>query len=597
MSPAERRQVWLIALVLLLVTTAIYAPTFVVPYNFVSFDDQVYITHNQPVMTGLNAESIGWAATNPVGGNWHPITVLSHMLDVELYGDAPRGHHLTNVLLHVANGVLLFLVLRSMTSAIWPSALVAALFAWHPLRVESVAWVSERKDVLSMFFLLLTLAAYTRYARRGGRAPYLAMCVSFALGLMSKPMLVTLPFAMLLLDVWPLRRIAWLRSDEGRFPVASLWNVVVEKLPLLALVAISIATTLWAQTPGISNAPLAWRAANAINSYCAYIGQLFVPYPLYLPYLFVERSIPIGWTIAGAVALVATTGLVIATLGRWPFLAVGWFWYLGTLVPVIGLVQVGEQSMADRYTYVPLIGLGLMLAWSLAELARRGPVWQRAIVATTAAGLVVLVPMSIYQVTRWRDSETLFGHTLRYSPRNHVAYTALATEAFYGKDYETAARMAKQTLEFSPNPRQAMIVLAQSLARTGQTGEAISAYQQAVAMNPDKSLLLNEFARLLATCDDERFRNGSAAVRMARVANVKAGGQNPAVLDTLAAAYAEMGAWQQAIDTAVAAHAMAEMFLREGNPDAEPLVRGLEARLALYRQQKAYHVPLGVWEY
>lgn len=587
----------LIALVLALVTAAIYAPTFVVPYDFVTYDDQVYITQNKAVMSGLNWMSIRWAATNIVCGNWHPLTVWSHMLDIELYGDAPRGHHFTGVLLHVANGVLLFLVLRSMTSALWPSALVAALFAWHPLRVESVAWISERKDVLSTFFLFLALAAYTRYARRNERWAYAALVVSFALGLLAKPMLVTIPFALVLLDLWPLKRFGWWRTPNELFAAASLWRIVVEKLPLVVLTGIFIATTMWAQTEAIAEVSYSRRLGNAVISYCAYIGKMFFPYPLYIPYLNLDRNITLAWTIAGALFLIAVTVLVVAALRKRPYLAVGWFWYLGTLVPVIGLVQVGQQAMADRYTYVPMIGLYIMLAWSLAELAARGAVWRRAVVATAAVVLAALVPVTVYQVTLWRNSSTLFHHTLKFSPRNHIACTALATEAFYAGDYDRAYELARTAAEFAPNSHAATVVIAQSLARSGRTREALEMYSRAVAMTPDDALLLNEFARILATCDDARFRNGAAAVRVARTANVKAGGQNPAVLDTLAAAYAAMGAWQQAVDTANDALAMAQFYVREGAHDAEPLVRGIEMRLALYKQRKPYRVPLGIWQY
>lgn len=593
----ERKAVLLVAFGLALGTLAIYSATVIVPFDFVAFDDQVYIAHNKAVMTGLNAESIRWAFTNEVAGNWHPLTILSHMLDVELYGSEPRGHHFTGILFHAANGVLLFLVLRSMTGALWPSAFVAAMFAWHPLRVESVAWVSERKDVLSTFFLFLALAAYTRYARRGSWMAYAALLLSFALGLMAKPMLVTFPFLLVLLDVWPLRRFGWRQPGGAGFPAASLWQVVVEKLPLVMLTIIFIATTLHAQSIAMSEYPVTLRVQNALVSYVVYIKQMFVPYPLYLPYLYVERPLSSGLAFACAAVLLAITGVVVSMIARRPHLALGWFWYLGTLVPVIGIVQVGEQAMADRYTYVPLIGLSIMLAWSLQEIAARSAAGRRATVAFSTAALVLLAGASVWQVSLWRDTETLFGHTIRHSPQNHIAYTSLATQAYYRKDYEATLLNARKALECQTTSRNAVVVMAQALARSGKTGEALAAYQQAIPLSPNEYLLLNELARILATCDDARFRNGQSAVRLARMANDRAGGQNPAVLDTLAAGYAEMGAWDQAIQTATAAHNMARLFVREGAADAQPLVQGLERRLALYRQHKPFRAPLGVWEY
>ncbi|MBX3412343.1 MAG: glycosyltransferase family 39 protein [Pirellulales bacterium] len=597
---SEGRLILAISLVLAAVTTAIYAPTFVVSYQFIMFDDPMYVFDNIAVLSGLNARSARWAATNPVGNNWHPLTVLSHMLDVELYGTATGGHHFTNVFFHAASAALLFLVLRRMTGALWPSALVAALFAWHPLRVESVAWIAERKDVLSTFFMFVALACYARYAQHHGRLAYLAMLFSFVLGLLSKPMLVTFPFALLLLDIWPLRRVTWMRTSEQRFPTASSWRIVVEKLPLFVLVGVFIATTVWAQTGSMSHLPISIRLQNVVISYGIYVRQMFLPHPLYLPYLFVERTTGVAWTIIAGIALLATTLVALWQFRRRPYLAVGWFWYLGTLVPVIGIVQVGEQAHADRYTYVPMIGLYVMLAWLLQELAARGLVWRRAVLSVSGAALCVLIALSIVQVSYWRNNDTLFEHTLRYSPRNNVAYAALAAAAYRRNDYEDAIRLAQQSIEAVPASHlsySTMAVIAQSLARLGKTGEALNAYQKAIALNPEQALIISEFARILATCDDERFRNGPEAVRAARLANLQGQNQNPILLDTLAAAYAEIGAFEKAIETATTARSLAAHYRAEGAFDDDRVIRGIDQRLAFYRQRQPYRVPKGVWEY
>ncbi|MBX3415801.1 MAG: glycosyltransferase family 39 protein [Pirellulales bacterium] len=579
-------------------TTVIYAPTFVVPFDFLAFDDTFYVKDEPNINAGFRSGSLHWAFTSSVAANWHPVTVLSHMLDSQLYGLAPRGHHLTNVLLHAANVALLFWLLGRMTSRMWPSALVAAFFAWHPQRVESVAWVAERKDVLSTFFMLLALHAYTRYATDRRGAFYIAALAAFALGLMSKPMLVTLPFLLLLIDYWPLGRIAWLPSGASRVAPQTLVRLLVEKLPFLLLSLGAIYMTVWAQgrTGTIMQIPLAARVANALNSYWAYLGTTLYPYPLYVPYLFIERNVPLALTVLGAIALVAITLVAIFVRPR-AYFTTGWLWYVGTLVPVIGFVQVGEQSMADRYTYVPAIGLYLIIAWAMAELAERGTAWRRASLALSGAALLVLVVLSIVQVGYWRDTRTLFEHTLKFSPDSHSARMALAAQASYDGDHQLALVEARHALAIDARSNLAKVTIARSLARTGKTGEAIEAYAPAIAENPRLPILLVELARIHATCDEARYRNGPAAVRYALAAHQRFGAQNPMVLDTLAAAYAEAGNWPAAEQTATTALKMSQTLYAAGYTEVQPLIDGLEARLALYRQQKPYRVPLGVWKY
>ncbi len=358
------KAVILVSCFLFLAVLAVFGRT--VRYGFVNFDDDQYVYRNAHVTGGLSGQDVVWAFSHFYAANWHPLTWLSHMLDWDVYQQAAWGHHLSSVLLHAAAAILLFLALRRMTAALWPSALVAALFAIHPLRVESVAWIAERKDVLSGVFFMLTLLAYADYARRPGVLRYLWVVLAYVLGLMAKPMLVTVPLVLLLLDYWPLGRLgAWRRC-------------VLEKLPLLALAAASCVATILAQRAVIAAAadtfPFSWRLGNVPYSYVAYTVQFFYPVGLTPKYPYPPGGPP-GWqAIAAALTLGGVTILALLAARKHPYLIVGWLWYLGMLVPVIGLVQVGSQPMADRYTYLPQIGLSIMLAWPLARLANFQPV-------------------------------------------------------------------------------------------------------------------------------------------------------------------------------------------------------------------------------
>jgi hypothetical protein len=390
-ADANVRQDIVICMALAAAVAAAYAPLW--DAGFAGLDDHLYVSGNPHVQQGLTREGVAWALGSTKASNWHPLTWLSLMLDCQLFGAGAGSHHLVNVGFHVANSVLLFLVLRRMTGRRWPSALVVALFALHPLHVESVAWVAERKDVLSTLFWILTMGAYVRYARRPGVLRYLPVFAFLLLGLMAKPMLVTLPFVLLLLDYWPLGRLA--RAEAGATGLApsgevaggrraKVWRLVLEKVPLLVLAAASCVVTFAVQRHGEAVMPLERlalpaRMANAAVSCVAYLGKMVWPQGLTVLYPYpADRP---AWEVAAAAAfLLAVTAAAAALVRRRPYLAVGWFWYLGTLVPVIGLVQVGEQPMADRYTYVPLIGTFIMVAWAAGDLAgggggrdRRGP--------------------------------------------------------------------------------------------------------------------------------------------------------------------------------------------------------------------------------
>ncbi len=405
-------------------------------HDFVNYDDDDYVCENPEVVRGLTLKGMIWAFTRVHSGNWHPLTWISHMLDCQFYGLNPGGHHLTNVLLHMATAILLFLVLRRMTGFLWRSAFVAAVFAIHPLRVESVAWVSERKDVLSGLFFMLTLGAYVRYVQRQSRVEgrglsaqavpaldcfdYCLVLLFFALGLMCKPMLVTLPFVLLLLDYWPLNRVVPVTDCRNHFQIPR--RLVLEKLPLFALAAAACATTLFAQKNALwsfEQISFPLRVSNALLSYATYLGQMFWPSGLAVYYPFPTR----GGGVAGVVlSLVVLAGIsaVVFVLRRRSYLLTGWLWYLIMLVPVIGIVQVAAQTRADRYTYLPQIGLYLLLTWAVADFCTG---WRYRRVALGGGSTVILLALIFCaraQTSYWRNSESLWTHTLACTSDNFL---------------------------------------------------------------------------------------------------------------------------------------------------------------------------------
>jgi len=421
-----------IACVLILITIALYFP--VRNYRFLEYDDKAYVANNRRVQAGITWDSLRWASTAVVAANWHPVTLFSHMLDCQLFGAKASDagmHHLTNAALHAANVGLLFLVMLRMTGQPWPSATVAALFGWHPLRVESVAWIAERKDVLSLFFFLLAIWAYTGYVARRSIGRYSLVCLLHALALLSKPMMVTFPFVLLLLDYWPLGRFVcdrWTTTAPWKLVARRVW----EKLPLLALSAgSSVATVVAQRSVGAvweqMSPSLRW--INLAMAVPDYIGKTLWPHPLAIPYLLIERDTS---ATAMFVACLAAVGLVLACLAALvaartrPYVPVGWFWFIGTLVPVIGLVQVGPQAIADRYTYLPSIGLAILVAWGVPDAIPATWRYRRALLASGALlCLVALVVVTRSQLRYWRDTKTLFTHSLRVSDRNFIAYTIL----------------------------------------------------------------------------------------------------------------------------------------------------------------------------
>jgi len=482
---------------LVLVTLAVYGQ--VVRHDFVNIDDDKYVYENRHVRSGLTADGVVWAFTTLWASNWHPLTWLSHMLDCEWFGLNAGYHHLVNVFLHILNSTLLFLILRRMTGAVWRSGMVAALFALHPLHVESVAWISERKDVLSTLFFLLTLWAYGGYARHPSWPRYGAVFGCLALGLMAKPMLVTVPFVLLLLDYWPLGRLPFQENMEPTGPGAippemktgrtsSVPALLAEKVPLFALAAASSLVTFVAQQRGGATSltytvPLSSRIANALVTYVAYMGKMFWPTHLAVLYPYRQTLTAGRWALAG-LALAGISALVVWAARRRPYLPVGWFWYLGTLVPVIGLVQVGEQSMADRYTYVPLIGLFMMTVWGSADLAAGRRYRQIGLGVFAGMVLVGCVVGTWFQVRLWQSEVTLFQHALRVTRGSALAHNNLGLALSEQEEREAAIRHYREAIRIDPTYAKGHVNLAVALMEQGAPREAIRHAREAVRLRP-----------------------------------------------------------------------------------------------------------------
>jgi tetratricopeptide (TPR) repeat protein len=473
--------------------------------GFVTLDDGDYVVSNPRVAAGLSWDGILWAFGTFHGSNWHPLTWLSHMLDVEGFGLAPGPHHLMSAAIHAASAALLFLFWRSATRAWGASAFVAALFAAHPLRVESVAWAAERKDVLSGLFWMLTLIAYGEYARRGGTARFLAALCAFAAGLLAKPMLVTLPFVLLLLDAWPLGRLA----DRSR-----LRRAVMEKLPFLALAAASSAVTLAAQASGgamgtLETIPLSARLANAAASYLWYLGKTFWPSGLgvYYPHpALVEpglrgRLLVMG--IAAAAVLAAATVIALRSRRERPHVAVGWLWFVGTLVPVIGVVQVGMQARADRYAYLPLIGIYVAVAWEAARFVERRPGAGKLVATAAAASLAALSTATFLQIGHWRDSLTLYRHTLAVTSRNFLVHTNLGSVLEKEGRLNEAEAQYLAAIAAKPDFVLAHFNHGVLLARKGDAAAARARYEEALRLQPEAPEARSNLASALRSLGDD----------------------------------------------------------------------------------------------
>jgi protein O-mannosyl-transferase len=538
--------------------------------DFINYDDPIYVTGNPHVQGGLTWEDFKWALTTSEGANWHPLTMLSHMLDCQVFGLKPWGHHLTSLLFHAANTLLLFLVLNRLTGARWRSFFVAALFGLHPLRVESVAWVAERKDVLSAFFWLLTLKSYTAYVEAlrpaeasppdstsRSRGPgihlyYSLTLLCFILGLLSKPMLVTLPFVLLLLDYWPLNRISNLKSEISN---PRPWSRLVwEKTPFFILAAVSSAVTLIVQKHAgamarMAELTFAERVENAVISYARYLGKFLYPMNLAVFYPHPEQWPASIFSLAGLL-LLGLCALAIMKRRQWPWLFVGWFWFVGTLVPVIGLVQVGGQSIADRYTYLPLIGILIALTWGLCEASSRLPSRAYTLPGAAAIAVISCAVLTRRQIGWWQDSGTLFRHVIAATGDNHIAYFHLGDYLLSRGDTDEAIRMYQSSIQTRPTflePHQNLGVallsqarfepasdqfrealrlkpdfadahngLGYALQRQGRLDDALAHFEQAVAADPTFFQAQCNLGNLLASKGrlDESISNLQVALRL-----------------------------------------------------------------------------------
>ena len=497
-----RTQTIVIYLFLAAISLVVFGQT--IRYDFVNFDDDLYVYNSPAIQAGLTAQGIALAFTSQHARNWHPLATLSHMLDCQLYGLKPGGHHATNVILHIITVLLLFRVLREMTGAVWKSAIVAALFAVHPLHVESVAWVSERKDVLSAMFFLLMLGAYVRYARGPSMTRYLLVAVLFAAGLMSKPMLVSVPAILLLLDYWPLRRFEQPSSTTGKTKIVNSGNqpctrqrLFLEKIPLFVLAGGSCVATFVLQkraTGAIPPLPFLWRVENAFVSYMIYVWKTLWPTHLAVFYPHPNNTLPIWVVILAMMLLLAITVSAIVFRNKRPYVFTGWSWYLVMLMPVIGLIQVGEQGHADRYTYLPHIGLFLLAVWFAADVAAVRESRSRFATATAAVIILALASAAFIQASYWRNSETLWTHALDVTSDNDVAHNNLGyLRVDQGEldkaiaHFEAALEIRSRKLDPHYDVGSAFVQmnLADALARKGQPDEALVHYEEAIRLQPN----------------------------------------------------------------------------------------------------------------
>ena len=668
-------------------------------HSFVNFDDASYILNNPHVRAGLNLEGIAWAFRFPGFDYWHPVTWLSHMLDCHLYGLNVGMHHQVSLILHILNSILLFLVFRKMTGAIWRSAFVAVMFALHPMNVESVAWLAERKNVLSTFFGLLTMLTYIHYSKRPGVFRYLPILFVYTLGLMSKPMLATLPFVLLLLDYWPLGRFNLVYSGSNHQKVSKRYPtdfqrtfplyLLLEKIPLLILSAASIfLSSLAVQRLGIvistASVPMLFRIKNALVSYVSYMTKMIWPHNLavYYPY---PKTLPLWQVIGAGVLLVCISFLVFRALRSKPYLAVGWLWYIGTLVPALGLVQAGLwPAIADRFTYVPFIGLFLIIAWGVSDLSVQWHLREIKLATIATAFFAILASTTYLQVGYWRNSITLFEHVLDITTNNHIAHHKLgealklqnktvAAAKHYSEalriqpdffaahlnlgiilrdenwlneaidcfskalrlkpdraepyfelgltlekqgNFDGAVRHYLEALRKKPDFAKAHNNLGIILARKKKDQEAIFHlneairmdsnyaeahynlgiiyadqkniekaifhYKQALNLNPNMTEALYHLSWIFASYEDETYRNGEEAVKLAEKL-CKSGNYNqPLALDVLAAAYAETRRFDEAVLTAQKAHKLA---LKQGS---KALALSLKQRLNLYQNRIPY---------
>jgi protein O-mannosyl-transferase len=561
----------LILLSLAVMTFGIYAQ--VIGHQFITLDDSWYIKENPMVNRGVTLAGLVWAFTTFHEANWHPLTWIAHMIDTQIFGMNAGGHLLVNALIHVANTLLVFWFLSRTTHARWPSALVAALFALHPLHVESVAWAAERKDTLSTLFGLLSLVAYARYAETQSRKWYVWTTVMLLLGLLAKPMLVTWPFVMLLLDYWPLRR---LDLTSRREVARKLWPLVREKLPLFALVAASAVLTCIAQSYGgavrtFSDIPITLRLTNALVSYAKYLLLTFWPHDLAVYYPFTPAGIPVWQIVGAALLLLGITVLCLFQRKTRPYLVVGWLWFVGTLIPVIGLVQVGGQTMADRYFYIPSVGLFIAIIFGLADIAearRVAPLLSAAIVSVV---LLVLATLTNAQIHLWSDSFTLFKHALAVTPPNLPIENALGITLQYSGRYDEAAAHFEKALQVQRDHYDVLLNMGVTRYHQGRVPEAMEYFQAAIRSRPDAP----EAHAQLGLALWKQNRNEAAYEEVRRASHLAP--KDAKIRNYLGVALARLGRFQEAIhqlhealrlnpNSAVAHNNLGLAFLASGKP-------------------------------
>lgn len=599
------RQKMLVALGLIILVWAVFGQA--MHFGWVRYDDNDYVYRSGEVTSGLTLHNITWAFTHIHAHNWHPLTTLSLMMDCQLFGVNPPAHHTINIIFHLLAAIALFLAIDSLTGQLWRSAFVAAVFAIHPLRVESVAWIAERKDVLSGLFFALTLFAWASFARKETAWRYLLALLFAALGVLSKPMLVTIPFVLLLIDYWPLQR----------FGKTSIIRLLLERVPFLLFAAASATGTLLAQgkTIGTMGYPLSLRMENAVVSSAIYLRQLLWPADLAVLYPHPEEFFPARIFISCGLLVAGVSVIAVFLRKRLPFLFTGWFWYAGMLIPVIGIVQVGRQGHADRYTYLPLVGVIIAVTWLGANLIAR--LRFKKTVATFASGCVIvaLTACAQHQTTYWQNSDTLWTHTLAVTTDNDGAHLAFATTLFAeGRTEEAIAHMQEaarlrpsnagvfgeaplptdekqidaglliwsQRVEERPDDVNAHNSFGVLLVQKHQTRAAIVQWEKSLQLSPQDGNAQADLAWVLATAPDDALRDGRRAVTLAEGAMQLAGGANPILFRTLAAAYAEAGRFDDAISAAERGRALSA---REGN---RILADQLKANIAAYEK----HLPL-----
>jgi len=480
----SRKQSMLVILILTMMVLGIYWP--VQDYGFINFDDDVYVTQNINVQSDITCDGLRWAFSTKYFGLWNPLTWLSLMLDYQLFGLNAGGYHWTNVIFHILNSVLLFFLFKNLTGAVWRSAFVAALFAVHPINVESVVWIAERKNVLSTFFWMTTMLCYVWYAKRPGWKRYVPVLISFAMGLMSKPMLVTLPFVLLLIDYWPLNRTAIAIEETTGHPLnlkkEKISFLIMEKIPLFILSAIVIFLTIGApRTDQTIYTTFAWRMGNVVFSYVAYLKNLFSPLDLHVYYL--SLSVPFWKLFACAVFLIFVTIFVCRYFKRHPYLPVGWFWYLGTFVPVIGFIQIADHTMADRYAYVPFIGIFMMIAWGGEKVFPKTVFLKKILIVLFILIIIFFAVTSRNQIKIWENTVTLFNHVIEKDPKNHLAYQVIGQEMAKRGEHEKALTYFDTALKIHPQFFPAYSNKALVLKKMGKHDEAMKNFETAGRLN------------------------------------------------------------------------------------------------------------------